>query len=205
MVLPIATSLRSRLELMMQEMLVAKSAHKIHTRNSTETGRKADGRATVAPHEQMQFISVSFPHFNVLPPLCRLLLGNPASLLHHCSTVLLLPPAPSFAPGLRRATLTCAPSSPQAEILPLHHLLEAGGSHTRKMRMRRTLCLGQSMARSALPGAFCVLTLVRGVLAPNSSILLLFMWLLFCVSHWHPGQVIENRIWLRTRDNLLPT
>jgi len=43
------------------------------------------------------------------------------------------------------------------------------------------------------------------MLAPNSSILLLFMWLLFCVSHGHPGQVTESRIWLRTRGNLLLT
>ncbi|KAJ7411306.1 hypothetical protein WISP_103247 [Willisornis vidua] len=55
------------------------------------------------------------------------------------------------------------------------------------MRMQRMLCIALGMASSGLPGASRVLTLVRGVLAPNSSILM-FMWLLFCLSHWHPGQ-----------------
>lgn len=61
---PTATFLKSWLELMMWEILVAESCHEIHTRNSVEAERKADGRATIAPHEQMQFISVSFPCFN---------------------------------------------------------------------------------------------------------------------------------------------
>lgn len=156
-VVPVATSLRSWLELMMQETLVAESSHKIHTCNSTEAGRKADGKATVAPQDQMQFISVSFLHFNA--PACgKLLLGNPASLLHHCSAVLLLPLAPFLAPGLGRAMLTCGPSNMQAEILALPQFLEAGGSHVRKMRMWRTL------SSSALPSAFWVLSLVREVL-----------------------------------------
>lgn len=130
----------------MQETLVAEPSHKIHSHNSMEAGRKADGRATVAPQEQMQFISVSFLHFNT--PACgKLLLGNPASLLHHCSAVLLFPLAPSLAPGLGKAMLTCAPRNLQAEILALPQFLEAGGSHVRK-RMQRTL------VSSALPGAF---------------------------------------------------
>lgn len=73
------------------------------------------------------------------------------------------------------------------------------------MKMWRMLCLARGMESSALPDAFLVLTLARGVLAPHSSILVLFMWLLLLGSHWHPEQVIEISIWLRTRDNLLPT
>lgn len=135
--------------------------------------------------------------------MARLLLGNPASFLHLCCAVLLLPCSPSCAPGLGRAMFTWAPSSLQAEISSLLQCLEAGG--VRKMEMWRTLCITRSMETSALPDAFLVLALVRRVLAPNSSILVLFMWLLLLVSHWHPEQVIEISIWLRTRDNLLPT
>lgn len=109
MVLPIATSLRSRLELMMQEMLVAKSAHKIHTRNSTETGRKADGRATVAPHEQMQFISVSFPHFNALPPS----VGCCLATLPPCSTAALPCCCSPRPPPLHRGW-----EEPRSRVLP---------------------------------------------------------------------------------------
>lgn len=121
--LPAATSWRSRPELVVQDTLVAKPSHEIHTHNSMEAGGKADGRATVAPHEQTQSIS----HFNS-PSRGRLLLGNPASLLHRCSAVLLLPCGPSFAPALGRAMLTRAPSSLQAEISSPHQCLEAGGS-----------------------------------------------------------------------------
>ena len=139
-VLPVATSLRSRLELVMRETLVAKSSHEIHTCNPMEAGRKADGRATIAPHEQVQFISVSFPRFNAPPAV-----GCCLATLPPCSTAALWfccsPPAPSFAPGLGRAMLACAPSSLQAEILPLRQCLEAVGSHARKMRMRRTPCV----------------------------------------------------------------
>lgn len=87
-VCPVAASLRSQLELTMQETLVAQSSHKIHTHNSTEAGRKAGGRATIAPHKQMQFICVSFPCFNAPPTVKQ------AHLLHRCSAVLLLPPGP---------------------------------------------------------------------------------------------------------------
>lgn len=75
----------------------------------------------------------------------------------------------------------------------------------RKTKMWRALCIALGMGSSALPDAFLVLTLARGVLAPNSSILVFFMWLLLLVSHWHPEQVTEISIWLRTRENLLPT
>lgn len=73
------------------------------------------------------------------------------------------------------------------------------------MKMWRTLCIAQGMESSALLDAFLVLILARGILAPDSSILVLFVWLLLLVSHWHPEQVIEISVWLRTRDNLLPT
>lgn len=124
---------------MTQEMLLANFSREMHTNNSMEAGRRADGRATVAPHEQMQFISVSFPHFNTLPG--RLLLGNPASLLHSCSAFLLPPPsALTAALGLGRGMTACAPSSLQAEILPLHQHSKTGRSCTRrKMRVQRTL------------------------------------------------------------------
>lgn len=66
-------------------------------------------------------------HFNS-PLRGRLLLGNPASLLHRCSAVLLLPCSPSFAPGLGRARLTRAPSSLQAQISSPLQRLQVGGS-----------------------------------------------------------------------------
>lgn len=122
----------------MQETLVAKSSHEIHSCSSMEAGRKADGRATVAPHKQMQFISVSFPCFNAPPAV-----GCCLAALPPCSTAALRfccsPRPPAFAPGLGKAMLACAPSTLQAEMLPLPQCLETGGSHARKMRLRRML------------------------------------------------------------------
>lgn len=48
---PDVTFSKSSLEPLMQETLVAKPFCDIHTNNSMEAGRKADGRATIAPHE----------------------------------------------------------------------------------------------------------------------------------------------------------
>lgn len=160
---------------------------------------KAGGRAAVAPHDQTQFLS----HFNSPLPWQGCCLAT----LH-----------PSSTSALQSCCSPAAPPVPQVWAEPCSHGLPAACKQryhlffnawkqvgVRKMEMWRTLCITRSMETSALPDAFLVLALVRRVLAPNSSILVLFMWLLLLVSHWHPEQVIEISIWLRTRDNLLPT
>lgn len=149
--------------------------------------------------------TISIP-FYLPPSRGRLLLGNPASL-HPCTTA-----------ALQSCCSPAAPPLPQAWGQPCSHVLPAACKQryhlpfsawkqvgARKMKMWRMLLMAWGMENSALPDAFLVLTLARGVLAPNSSVLVLFMWLLLPVSHWHPEQVIEISIWLRTRDNLLPT
>lgn len=157
---PEATFSRSRLELMTQEMLLANFSREMHTNNSMEAGRRADGRATVAPHEQMQFISVSFPHFNTLPG--RLLLGNPASLLHSCSAFLLPPPQPSRLHwGWEEAWPHVLPAvCRQRYCLFISTLKQVGAAQGGRWESRGH-CIFWGMASSALPVSFCILTLAR--------------------------------------------
>lgn len=152
---------------------------------------KAAGSAAVAPQSL----------YPLLTPSCHL------AALHPCCSTALQPCCSPAAPPLHQAW-----AEPCSHVLPAvckhrHHLFFMAWKQVgvRKTKMWRALCIALGMGSSALPDAFLVLTLARGVLAPNSSILVFFMWLLLLVSHWHPEQVTEISIWLRTRENLLPT